>query len=402
MAYRYEAFDRQGQLVRGVVAVDSEAAAEQFLWENELTIVALKKAAKPFAWHEQFPSLFGVKDKDVISLCGQLAFLIRAGINIYTALQLIKEQTTKPALRDVLAAIIDDVSQGSTLSDACARHPSAFPVIFTRMLRVGEETGRADIALERIGAYLERRRSAMQKVKSALTYPTFVIATAGIAMYILMTIALPNMVGLFKEFKAEMPLPTRLVMSTIALSSAWGTQILVAVVAIVAGAVLYTRTPSGKRRLDRTLIGLPIFGPLTIKLNVARITDTMGSLLSSGIPMTETLQALVDTTQSTAVREPLVQIRDDVFGGSSLSQALSVHPVFPAMMVDLLRVGEEAGTLDETLATLSRLYNEEADRSITGLIGLMEPALTLGIGAVIAFISITIISTVYSILPQVK
>ncbi|MDO8670886.1 MAG: type II secretion system F family protein, partial [Dehalococcoidia bacterium] len=302
MPYNYEAYDRQGQLVRGVAAADSEQAAEQFLWDNDLTIVALKKARKPIVWHEQVPSLFGVKEKDIIALANQLAFLVRAGINIYTALQLIQEQSTKAALKAILAEIIEDIGEGATLSEACARHPSAFPVIFTRMLKVGEDTGRADTALDNVAAYLQRRKAAMGKVTSALTYPAFVLLTAGIAMYIMMVVALPNMMGLFKEFGAELPLPTRMLIFTVGFMGVWGTKMLMATVVIIVGGLMYSRTPAGKRRIDHILVGLPIFGPLIIKLNMARITDTMGSLITGGIPMTETLQALLDVTQNTAVR----------------------------------------------------------------------------------------------------
>ena len=401
MSFRYEAYNREGKRIRGLLEADSEEAAERHLWDSDLTIVDLKKVGKPFSLHAQLPSLFGVRDKDVIDFANQLAFLIEAGINIYTSLQMIRDQTTKPAFRAVLSSVVDDIVRGSTLSDACDRHPEGFPILFVRLIKVGEETGRLDAMLRKAAGYMERRRVAMAKAKSSLAYPAFVMVMAGVAMYILMAVALPSLMGLFREFRANPPLTTRILIGTVGFTSTWGLPILLGIVVVVVGVVLYRRTVKGKRNLDYLLIRAPVFGTLTIKLNLARLADTMGSLISGGVPLMETLELLVQTTQNAAVREPLLEIRDDILSGFSLTQAMSRHAIFPPMMLNLLRVGEESGTLEATLSTLGRLYNEEADRSIARLIGMMEPALTVGIGLVIGFIALAIISTIYAVMPQI-
>ncbi|MDO8689414.1 MAG: type II secretion system F family protein [Dehalococcoidia bacterium] len=401
MPFRYEAYNREGQPLSGVLPVDSEDAAERLLWGSDLTIVKLKKASKPFVLHEQLPTLFGVKPKDIIDFANRLAFLVRAGINLYTALQLLRDQTRRPALRAALSSVVEDVGQGATLSGACGKYPAAFPVLFVRMIRVGEETGHLDLALEKVAAYMERQRAAMQKVAAAMTYPLFVMAVAGIAMVILITVALPNLLGLFNEFNAQLPLPTRILIFSMNLAGAWGLQAIMVIGAIAAALVLYRRTPEGKRRFDFLLIGAPLFGQLILKLSLARITDTMASLMSGGVPLAEVLDLLVDTTQNRAIREPLMELRTEVLTGSSLSQSAARYPIFPPMMVNLLAVAEQAGTLEDTLLTLAALYDAEANQRISSLLGLLEPLLTLGIGAVIGYIAITIIGTIYSVLPQI-
>ncbi|MBI4322146.1 MAG: type II secretion system F family protein [Chloroflexi bacterium] len=402
MPFRYEAYNREGQRVRGTLEVESEQAAEQLLWDKDLSIIDISKVGRPFSLHEQLPSVFGVRTDDVISFANQMAFLIEAGINIYAALQMMRDQTTKPAFREVLAQVVKDIGEGFTFSEALGRHPTAFSLLFVRLIKVGEETGRIDAMLRKVAGYMERRRAANAKVKSSLGYPLFVVVMAGISMYILLTLALPNLVSLFKEFGADMPLPTRIVIGGANFAGQYGRLMGLGLLAFVALAFVYTRNRTGARRMDYLLISAPVVGPMVHKLNLARLADTLESLIGGGLPLTEALDLLLETTQNAALREPLEEVRNDVLSGLSLSQAMARHAIFPPLMINLTHVGEEAGTMEISFRNLGRHYNEEADRTISSLIGFLEPALIVVVGLTIGLVAITIITTIYSVLPAIR
>jgi type IV pilus assembly protein PilC len=403
MAYKYVAVTPAGETVSGSLEVDSEAAAEEYLWNSGFTIIELKRAPKGLTLEEALPTIYAVRRRDVIVFSRQLATLLSSGIAIVPALQLLQEESTKRLLRKVLGQILEDIQRGQSLHESFAKHPDVFPSLFVRLIEVGEQTGNLAEILQRLANYLEKEEALIKKIRGALIYPSVILALAGVVVLVFMNFVLPAMTGLFVEFRTELPLPTRVL---IALSNFIQGSFLYIIGTLVLATGLglwYFRTPEGRRRLDFALITrVPLLRTVNIKGNMARLASILAMLLGAGLPLTEVMGLVIRTSQNVALREALEKMQTDVLAGVSLSEALSRQHLFPPMLGQMVRVGEETGALTDNLEVLARFYEEETERAVGNLISLLEPALIIGVGVFIAFMAISIITPMYAILQTIR
>ncbi len=401
MAYKYIALTASDQQVGGSIEAPSEEAAEQMLWGSGYRIVTLRATRTLPRLDELFPTVFGVKPPEVIAFSRQMATLIESGIAVLPALELLQRQA-RGGLGRVLGHLAQAIKQGSSFSDAVREHPQVFPPIFSRMIAVGERTGNLEVVLRQLATHMEKEQAILKRVQGAMAYPAFVILLAIGVVVILVTTALPPLISLFEEFDAELPVPTRILLAVSHFATAYMLHMAVALVAVVGIGAVYMRQPRGRRQLDLALLRVSLIGPITVLTNAARFSGTTAILLRAGIPVSEVMDLVIDTTENRIVREGLRDVREELLRGEGLSKPLSRSKLFPPMLVQMVEVGEETGTLDANLETMAEFYGREVDERISALTSLLAPTLTLGVGLVVGFIALSIIMPMYDLMGAVR
>jgi type IV pilus assembly protein PilC len=396
MEFKYMASTADGSPIRGVVEADSETIAEDILWKSGLTIIDLKKRQKLPPIYEILPSLFGVKKRDVIQFSRNLANLLDAGIPILRALS-IQSRFGRAAFRAVLRDVIKELERGLRLSEACAKYPKVFPNFYVYLLKTGEEVGNLAQVLQDIATSMERDEAIARKVKGSLAYPAFVMLLAIGAIVVMLTVVVPAITSMFKEFGSELPTMTRGLIAVGDFFSGNIIYMILGVVVIVIVIVLYTRTPSGKKNRDRFILKIPVIGAATLKGGLARFTRNMGMLIGGGVSLFDALRLVSETTDNLVLSEAVANVRVAVGDGKLFSQAVSADPIFPMLMSEMIGVGEEAGSLESHLLKVSAYYEEEAERAISQVTGMLTPALTIGVGLIIGLIAVTLFSSIYSL-----
>ncbi len=401
MHYRYEAFDKNEQRLTGLLVAPSEAAAEEALWRQELTIVRLRPARPQPSLQTLFPSFFGVKRQDLIIFSRQLATLLESGIGILAGLQLLL-QSSRRALRDVLIEVSQLLQQGQSLSTALAGHPLVFSSLYAHTIAVGERSGHLEEALRQLATFLEKEQALARKLRDAATYPVFVLAVAVFVVVIIVGVALPPIVDLFESFNAELPVPTRILIGLSKFMAGYGAVVVFGAIVLLLVSIWYGATPNGRRIRDRLFLRVPAVGKVILHGQIARFTRTAAVLIHAGLPLAEVMELVLQTSENTVVQTALDRVRLALLAGQGLSGPLAAERIFPLMLSQMVRVGEETGTLEVNLTTLADFYEEETDRSIKTMTALLEPALTIFVGGVVGFIALAMVTPMYSVLSSIK
>jgi len=396
MDFKYIASTAEGSLINGVVEAESETTAEEILWKSGLTIIDLKKNIKIPSPYEMLPSLFGVKRHDVIQFSRNLASLLDAGIPILRALS-IQSRFGRASFRAVLREVIKELERGSRFSEACAKYPKVFPNFYVYLLKTGEEVGNLSQVLKDIATHMERDEATAKKIKGSLAYPAFVMLLAVGAIFVMLTFVVPALTSMFKEFGADLPPMTRALIAVGDFFSANFLYMILAVVLIAIVVVLYIKTSSGKKNKDRFILKIPVIGTATLKGGLARFTRNMGMLVAAGVSLFEALKLASETTDNLVLAEAVANVRSNVGDGKLFSQAIASDPIFPGLMSEMIGVGEESGSLESHLIKVSAFYEEESERAIAQVTGMLTPALTIGVGLMIGLIAVTIFSSIYSL-----
>ncbi len=402
MPYTYVAYTKAGERVQGVLNVPSEAAAEEALWRQEYVIVSLRQARPKADLTGLMPSLFGVKSRDLIVFSRQLATLLESGITILSGLQMLAEESSSKALQKALDEVSEDVQEGETLSDALRKHTQAFPPIYSRMIEIGERMGNMESVLRQLATYMEKREALTRKLRGAMAYPSFIILLALGVAYLMITVTLPGIMGLFTEFDIELPTPTKVLLAMTQFATTYRTPMTAGIVLVATVIALYLKTPIGQRQRDALILKIPIIGDINIQSSVSQLCHTMSILLRAGLPMSEIMNLIVETMRNVILKEAFSRVRTEMLQGHGLSGPIREEKVFPRLLAQMVRVGEETGTLDTNLETLALFYEEEADRKISALTGMMEPALMLFVGGMVMFMAVSVIQPMYTMLGAMK
>ena len=399
MAYQFKAYTRDKRVVQGTIDAASESTAEEALYRAGYQhVLSLKQMRPGLSWEQLLPTLFKIKTQDVIDFSRQLATLIESGITILTALQLLEEQAFRPVFSKVIAGLVSELRGGSSLSQALSKYPQAFSYTYCQVVKAGEQAGNLEVGLRQIAGYMERQVATAKRIRSALAYPMVVLFMAIGVFFLLITVALPPLVGLFTALGTELPWMTR---SLIAISNFLTNYkfYLLGGVAIVAISIIgYLRLPAGKLTMDRLWLKLPLIGPINIQRNVGHFCRTASMLLKAGLLLPQTMSIVIQTVGNRIIRQTLKEVREKLVQGQGLSQPMAAIDLFPRLMVEMVSVGEKTGNLDSTLATLGDYYEQRVDQRVNTLISMIGPALTAGVGLIVAFIALSIITPLYSIL----
>lgn len=380
----------------------TEALAREALHRSGYRVLAVKAARPKLSVRQLFPTLFGVKARDVIVFSRLLATLLERGTNIIAALQLLREQARNPTFREVITSVIQDLKQGDSFSETIARYPQAFPLVYRQMLRPSEQTGNLEVALRQTADYMEGEATALAKVTRALVYPAFILLAAAGVIGIMMTVVLPSLVAVFEEFDAELPLATKILMALTGFLASYKLYLFAAGLGIGTLAYWYLRRPAGRRLLDRVMLRMPVLGRINLLREMSHFGRTMSMLLEAGLPMTEVVEMAARTARNGVVREALEEVRKGILRGHGLSRPMVDNGIFPPLVVQIVRVGEEAGTLSDDLMVVTDLYTQEIDERVNSFVHLLEPCMFLVLGLIVAFIAISVIMPIYTVMGAVQ
>ena len=398
MVYKYIGYNDDKKVVRGTISAQNQETAGRILARSGYRILELKPVTSFVPSLEQsFPSLYHVKPEAIIMLSRQLALLLESGINIVTSLELLKEQSSNKALSKVLGEVVSDLRSGMRLSAALDKHPKVFPSIYRRSLSVGEQTGGLETILRQVADYMEREIITAKSIKSALRYPAIVSVVAILVIGVLVTFVLPAFIDLYAKLGAELPPMTKYLITMIDILRTNGLYIIAALVIIVCFSLTYIKTPSGMYNWHNFLLKMPLLGRVIHLNELARCCRSMSLLFKAGLPLPEIMSLATQSSNNKVISQALNNVRQDMIKGEGLSSPMSKNELFFPMMVQMARVGEETGNLDATLLSVAQTYETEAEDKTKALVGLIQPVVTLVIGLVVAFIALSLLSTMYSV-----
>jgi len=399
MAYRYRAYTLDKRIVQGTIDANSESMAEAALYQAGYHLVLKLREVKPsLDLSRWFPSFFGIKPQDIIDFSRQLAILIGSGMPILTALELLEEQAPVASLRKVISGLVRDIQGGSSFSQALTKYPQAFSSTYCQVIKAGELAGNLEGVLRQVAGYMEKETATTKRIKRALIYPAVVLVMAIGVFLLLTTVALPPLVRLFASLGGELPWTTRflLVIGDFLVNQKF--YILGALAALIILILGYMRLPTGKLVMDRLILMLPALGSITIQRNMCHFCQTTSMLLKAGLPLPQIINAITRTIGNGIIRQALKEVEAKLVQGQGLSQPMATLPVFPRPLVEMVIVGEKTGTLDITLGSMADFYEQRVDQRVQALISMIEPFLTIVVGLVVAFIAVSMVTPLYSIL----
>ena len=399
MTYGYSAYTHDKKMVKGTIDAASDILAEEALYRAGYKLVIGLAEARPKASLERLiPTLYGIKAQDIIDFTYQLATLIESGVPLLTSLQLLEGQAPKAALRDVLANLASELHGGNSLSQALGRYPQVFSYTYCQLIKASEQTGNLDAGLRQIAGYMEKQIAIKKRTSRALAYPALTLAMAAGVFVLLITVALPPLVELFYSLGAELPWTTRTVIAIAdflinnKFTLLGGTSTLILLIAV------YSRLPAGKAAFDKFLLRMPLIGTINVQRHMGHFCRTTSMLLKAGIRLPQIMEIVSQTISNRIIRDALSNVRDKLVLGQGLSQPMSVINLFPRMMVEMVVVGENTGTLDSTLSAVADFYEKTVEQRIQSLIALIEPLLTIVVGLLVLFIALSMVTPLYSIL----
>ena len=402
MSIEYTAYTWQGRKVSGVVDAATVEDVFLLLERDQLFPYKVKEVVPRRSVAEVFPGLFKPKPRDLVDFSRQLASLLKSGVPLRRALLTLKDESSSQGLRLALKGTLADIESGVRFSDALERHTTVFPEYYVRLVRVGEAAGGLSHTLERLADTLQQRKSVQDKIRAALIYPAISLVVAIVAGIVLVTYSLPALIGLLDEFGGELPFATQLLQDATMFMRSYVGLVFAGLIGTAFALYFYTRTPSGARQRDRLLLRVPIVGSVLLRSSMFSLTATLKTLIGAGVPLVEALRLSREAVGNIPIREALEQATEDASGGTSLGQAFRNQKQFPSLLTQGIVTGELSGTLGETLDGLTDFYQQESERAVGAATELIQPAIILFVAAVVGFISVAVISGIYSTLGTVN
>jgi type IV pilus assembly protein PilC len=345
----------------------------------------------------------GVKDKDIVIFTRQFATMIDAGLPLVQALEILSTQVENKFLAKTLETIKSDVEAGSTYAEALKKHPKAFSELYANMVAAGESGGILDTILNRLAAYIEKAMKLKKKVKSAMVYPMVVTSIAVICIAVIMIFVVPTFAKMFTQMGGTLPLPTLFVMKLSSfLAGIGGLLSGMAIVAFIIALKQIRKTEKGQAITDKIMLRLPIFGILLKKVAVAKFTRTLGTLISSGVPILDGLDITAKTAGNKVIEYAVLDIRQAVSEGKTLAEPLMKAKVFPPMVTHMISVGEATGALDSMMNKIADFYDDEVDAAVNNLTAMMEPMLMVFLGGSVGFIVIAMYLPIFKLITLIK
>jgi len=403
----YEVRDATGQLKRDTIEAQNMRLATQRLQEQKFTVINIREKSTSVAqtdllsWYQKLKK---VNEQALVVFSRQFATMINAGLAMVRCLDILSEQTEDKKLQQTLVQVRRDVEGGATLSNALAKHPNVFSTLYTSMVKAGEMGGVLDEVLERLASFMEKDFSLKKKVKSALTYPVVILVMALAIVFFLVTYILPTFVSLFEGMNLTLPLPTKILIGIT--KGARDLRIILPLIAIAVissvGISRYIQTPYGKRQYDLLKLNVPVFGLLNKKVAISRFCRTLGTLLSSGVPIMQALEIVGKASGNEIIAMTVSKIRDSIREGESIATPLGSSGMFPPMVTQMVAVGEETGNLDAMLSKISDFYDTEVEYLLASLTSMLEPIMIVGMGGIVGFIVISVFLPLYQLIGSLQ
>lgn len=395
--FHYVIADREGKKLEGIIEAVSEEKAHSFLTERHYEVIELTAYRQPFSiekWSERFAK---VKVAGFNFFVRQLATLLKAGVPMLTAMTTLHDGIKDPLLRETVLRVYQDIEKGSSFSEAIARHPRVFNYFFVATVRSGEAIGELDTVLLRLAEMLEKDYMLTSKVKSAMRYPTLAFSVMVVAFLAMTLFIIPRFKTLFEGFGAELPLPTRILMGTSeAVTTYW--YIVLLMIAVIAIAVnRHYKTQKGRLFWDDLVLRLWIIGPFLTNAIFSRFTRMLGMMLKSGVNILQGLELIAEIVGNAVMRETILRIRERVSQGSSMADQMSQEKIFSPVVVQIVRVGEESGKMDDLLLQIANYYDSELETMSKNMESMIEPIFILMLAAMVLLMALGIFLPMWNI-----
>jgi general secretion pathway protein F len=393
----YRAADRRGQTIDGVMEAPDARAVVERLQRDAYFPIKVTAHAERARW-----PVFGgggrVGQRDLLAFTQQLATLFEAGLPLDRALAILEELAPNPRVKAIVTDLLASVRSGASLSEALAKHhPRPFSRLYINMVRAGEKGGVLEVTLRRLAEFLEARAAFAEAVVSALAYPAVITLVGLAAIVFLLTFVIPRFATIFADLGQTVPLPTRILLAVSAgFEQYWWVGVLAALAAVLAWRV-WTGTPEGRLAWAQTVLRLPLVGRLAMKVETARFARTLGTMLKSGVPVMGALAVVGDMMTNQAIGRAVDRLADGVKRGGTLAAGMKEQAPFPALAVHMVRVGEETGRLEEMLLKVADTFEADVRGDMKRVLGLLEPAIILGMGVLVAFIVVAMLLAIFSI-----
>jgi type IV pilus assembly protein PilC len=377
--YVWVADTKRGRRLKGEIDAANESIALNQLKKRNFTVRKLKP--KPKDLFSSIPFLQPkVSNKDIVIFTRQFSTMIDAGLPLVQGLTILAEQTENPTFKAILKEITRDVEGGSTLAEAMKKHPKVFDDLFVNLVAAGEVGGILDTILRRLATFIEKAEKLKSQVKGALTYPAVVVAIAIIVIAVILVFVIPVFEDMFKSFGSALPAPTQFVVDLSRFMKSNIQWVILAFIPAIYGFKRYRGSASGRKQTDALLLKMPIFGDLLKKTAVARFTRTLGTMISSGVPILDALEIVARTAGNVIIEEIVMEVRASIAEGQTIAEPLSENDIFPGMVIQMISVGEATGALDSMLEKIADFYDEEVDAAVAALTSMLEPMLMLFLG----------------------
>lgn len=399
--FSYVTKDLQGQYHRGDVETADQSQASSLLRRKKLIVISLKmkgeSGQKP--WEKILPK---VSFADVVIVTRQLATMIEAGLVLSEALDILEEQQTNKYFKKVLGRISSDIKGGQDFAAAIERHPDVFPGIYGKLIRAGQASGKLDTVLQELATNLEKEREFRSKVRGAMIYPIVVVSMMFAVMMVMVFFVMPKLLSLYKDSGVDLPLPTKIMMATANIMTGFWWAILMAVGAVVIAAKRYISTPEGKLNFDKLILKLPVIGRVTNLVILTNFTRTFSLLVASGLSILESIKIVEDISGNTVYRNSLEIAYKGVERGLTFSSQLMGLPVFPKIIGQMAKTGEETGKLDEIMSRIADYFEAESDNSLKNITTLIEPIILVILGVGVGFLVVSIILPIYQLTTNIR
>jgi len=398
--YAYIGKTRQGILKKGVLAARTRDDAVEQLRRQQVTVTSLKEKTSKEAGWRNLSIGSGVGDKDIVVFTRQFATMINAGLPLIQCLEVLSSQSENRVLGKTIGEIRFEVEAGATFADSLRKHPKVFDDLYVNMVHAGEVGGMLDTILQRLAKHIEKAMKLKSKIKGAMIYPAAIVSVAVAVIAILMIWVIPVFARMFSEMsggKVGLPGPTQLVIDTSNFIQTNVVYMLVAAAAAGYGVKRYYGTKKGRVAIDRLVLKLPVFGPLIQKAAVAKFTRTLGTLVSSGVPILEGMSIVAKTSGNKVVEMAIMAARQSISEGKTIADPLAKTAVFPKMVTHMIAVGESTGALDAMLGKIADFYEDEVDNAVAALTSLLEPVMMVVLGSIVGFIVVAMYLPIFKV-----
>lgn len=377
--YKWVAESRRGRIVKGELEAANERLVRLELKRRNLTPKKIKLKPKDLFENVSFMQA-GIKSKDIVIFTRQFSTMIDAGLPLVQGLTILSEQMENRTFKKILREVTKDVEGGASLAEAMKKHPKVFDDLYANLVAAGEVGGILDTILQRLATYIEKAEKLKSRIKGAMTYPGIVLAIAILVTMVILIFVIPIFQQMFSEFGSALPMPTQIVVDMSAFVKGNIHYIIGGVVLAFVMFKLYRNSKSGRKVTDGLALKLPIFGPLLRKVAVSRFTRTLGTMVSSGVPIMDALDIVARTAGNVVLEEVIYEVRTAISEGQTIAEPLSETSIFPGMVTQMISVGEATGALDTMLEKIADFYDDEVDAAVEALTSMLEPLLMLFLG----------------------
>jgi type IV pilus assembly protein PilC len=388
-SFQYVARDTSGKMIRGSTQAASQSAVVKFLRDQGLTPTSIQ-AGEVSAQSRQSKGKGGSPNlEDSVIVSRQMATMIRAGLPLLEVLDILADQAEKASMKKILREVEKDVESGSSFTEAIQKHKSVFDTFFISMVRAGEASGMLDSILDQVASYLEKAISIRRKVKSAVMYPATVSFVAGIITCFLLVKIVPVFEEIFADLGSDLPLPTQVTMFLSEILQHHLLKLVIGMIVFTIVIIQWGKTKGGRYKIDYIKLRLPVFGPIFIKVAIAKFTRTLGTLIKAGVSILYALEITAKTAGNAVIEDAVMRTRSSIQSGESITKPLVESGAFPPMVTRMIDVGERTGALESMLGKIADFYEDQVDTAVAGLTSLIEPLLIVFLGLVVGFIVIS-------------